>query len=663
MSTENNQQAKEVKPKKEKKPKGPIRWEAIVPLTVVAVGIWAYFFFLFDFHLRKTLEWAGYNIVGAQVDIKDLETSFWQASIKVSGIEMTNSENPKFNSVEIGQIRFSMLWDGLLRGKIVINEAAIEQISYNTLRKSPGKVKPPEPVSDEPSALEKETEKLKSEAMEKAKQQDNVLGDLANMAAGGSADVQLSKLEGDLKSKALATSIEATVKEKQKFWDEKLKALPQGKDIQALGDRANKVKLKDFKSPEELQNSVRELEAIFKEADEKVKQVQETQSLFSQDLNKLNADIKSLDEAIKLDKKNLESHFKIPTLDPKSLSEALFKKYLSPYMGKINHYKKLAEKYVPPKYMKKTKKEDKEDKDNIPLQAHPREKGITYEFGRPNSYPLFWLKRAAISSQAGASTNSGNISGEILNISSNQKVAGKPTEVKIAGGFPSLEVNDFKFNLMIDDRKEESLIATNLAVGSYPISEKMFVESDDISIGLNKAQGHLVLSSTLKALKNLDLKIDNQFKQVDYKISAKNNDVQDLFRKIFNQIPLITLTAQANGELKSLNSSVYSNLGEELEKGFNKEVQNKINEARAKIQKYIDDEVGKFKGQLETDVNKIKSQVDGEVSKLKAQLEQQKKQSEAKVEQAKKDTENQAKKKLEQEGQKAVDDLKKKLGF
>lgn len=655
---------------KKVKSKGLIRWEAILPITFIILGVWAYFFFLFDLHLRKTLEWAGYNIIGAEVDIQSLETSFLKASIKISGIELTNSEQPKFNVVEVGQIRFSMLWDALLRGKVVINEAVIEQISYNTLRKRPGKLKPPEPEPEDkgPGVIEKEAAKLKEEALNKAKQQENVLGDLANIVSGGSTEIQMSKLEGTLKSKELAKNIDNEIKEKQKSWQEKLKNLPQGKDIQALGERANKVKIKDFKSPEELQNSIKELEAIFKEADAKVKQVQQTQSELSQDLNKINTEVKSLDEAIKLDKKNLEAHFKIPSLDSKTISEALFKRYLNPYLGKINHYRNLAAKYIPPKYMAKIEnvgKKDKSEKEakEIPIQARPRDKGITYEFGQMNSYPLFWLKRAAISSQAGVSENAGNISGEILNITSNQRVIGKPTEINISGDFPGAQVKDVKANLVVDGRKDESLITTNMFVGSYPIQDKMFVESDDIKIGLNKAQGQFSLKSTLTALKNLELKLDNKFSQVDYNIAAKSNEVQTLFKNIFSQIPLITLEAEASGAVSSLETRIVSNLGGEIEKGFNREVQGKINEARSKIQKYIDDEVGKLKSQIDGEVNKMRMQVESEVNKAKTQLEQQKKQSEAKVDQAKKDSESQVKKKLEHEGQKAVDELKKKFGF
>ena len=51
----------------EKKPKkkGPIRFEAVLPFTIIVLVVWAYFFFFFDNHLRAGMEYFGTNANGA----------------------------------------------------------------------------------------------------------------------------------------------------------------------------------------------------------------------------------------------------------------------------------------------------------------------------------------------------------------------------------------------------------------------------------------------------------------------------------------------------------------------------------------------------------------------------------------------------------------------
>src|SRR5207253_11405648 len=148
------------------KPKGLIRWNAVIPFTIICVLTFLYFHFFFDFNLRKALEWAGYKAVGAEINIAHLETSFFKASLRVQGIEITDADKPTQNAVEIGDIRWAMSWNALLRGKVLVEEAVIENIQFATARKSPGKVAPPEPPPKPgPGMVAQEAERLKEETL------------------------------------------------------------------------------------------------------------------------------------------------------------------------------------------------------------------------------------------------------------------------------------------------------------------------------------------------------------------------------------------------------------------------------------------------------------------------------------------------------------------
>lgn len=654
-------------PTKPVKAKGPIRWEAIIPFSIFCLVTGLYFHFFFDLHLRKGLEWAGYQAVGAEVNIASLETRFLSASLKIKKIEVTDAEKPTHNSLKIGEIRFSMGWDALLRAKILINEAVIEQIEFGVARAKPGKVKPPEPPSTDPSL----TDKLKAQALAEAQGAagDNVLGDVIAMLGGADAQTQLDKLQNSLPSKALLEKFDADLKAKQQAWDAKLKSLPQGKDIQALNDRLNKVKYKDFKSPQELQSSLQELDRLFKDGDAMYKQVQSTGDEMSKDLKNIESQYKEIEKQIRADISALEQHFRIPKLDAKAMTMAVFNRYLAPYKSKFYRYKELATKYVPPNLMNK----NNANADEI-IQPHPREEGISYEFGRKNSYPLFWIKRTAVSSQAGATPEAGNIRGEILDITSNQRITQKPTVASLAGDFPAKEILGFLIKVSVDNSQELSEIDYRFTVSSYPISGRPLVETPDVKLAFAKATGSFALDGTVVGLKEITLNLQNRFTKIDYAISSTNEIADQILKGVFAGIPTVDLNVTGKGEFPNIPFSVNSNLGPELQKGFERQIQAKIDEARKRIEAMIQEEIGKQKALVEAQLTQLRGELDREVKKAQAQLEDQKKQIEARVDQAKKDTEaraeqakkdaeNQARKQLEKEGKKAVDDLKSKFGL
>jgi len=409
---------------------------------------------------------------------------------------------------------------------------------------------------------------------------------------------------------------------------------------------------------------LQELDAVLKQGDAYKNQIGSTGKELESDLKKIDEDIKGLNTLIKADIKALETRFRIPSINTKELTRALFNRYLGKYVAKINRYRAMAEKYVPPKYMNKFSGKDKTtDPDDVPIQPHPRESGITYEFGRKNSYPLFWVKKAAISSQAGMSPKAGNIKGQILDITSNQALVGRPTVATLAGDFPADQIKDLLLKLSLDNTKEDSVITYQMAVGSYPINAAEFVNSPDVKIGLNSATGKLNIDGELKALRNFKMNLNNQFTTANFDVSAKDGNINTILKNTFAQLPVISLQGSAQGVLPSLSFDVSSNLGSELEKGLRKQVEAKIAEARKQIEEYVNKEIGKQREQIDKQIKQLREQVDKEVKKAEEQLNAQKKQVETKIDQAKKDAENQGRKELEKQGQKAADELKKKLGF
>ncbi len=650
---------------KKKKSQGPIRFEAVVPFGIVVALIIVYFTLFFDRHLKNSFEWLGYLAMGSEVNVAQLHTSFLNGTFRMQGLEITNAEKPTHDSLKIGDIRFGFLWDALLRAKFVVEEIAVEQIEIDTPRKSPGKVKPPDPPpvkSTQPSQLEIEATKLKNQALKKTERelQGNVFGDLARFLNSGGQGPSLEGLTQNLASQKKLKEIEGSIQEKQKKWQDLVSKLPQAPEIQALGNQLSQIKTSGFNSPQDLQSSVQQFESLIKKSEEKINLVKSTSGQMQTDAQGIDAEFKNIDQIIKKDIADLESKFSLPKIDAKSITKSLFMPYLDPYLSKINHYKALLDKYIPPNA--KTSKEKGSNPDEE-FKPHPRAKGITYEFSRPNSYPIFWIKKISITSQSKGQPQTGDLAGLITNITSNQALIKKPTEAQFTGGFPNLNLEGLFGKIVIDNTASDSLVDFQFKVGSYLLNSKELVNSPDVKLGFQKAKGDFSIRGNLKSLSQINYSLVNNIKNIDYIVESSNSTVKDILVGVFHGIPVVLLEAYGEGTLPDFNLNITSNLGPEIQKGFEKQLQKRINEAKERIQKLVRDSIGKERAKVEAEINSAKTQAEAEIKKVQDQLQAQKSQGEDKINQAKKDAENQAKKALGEDAQKKIDDLKKKLGF
>ncbi|MBC7419945.1 MAG: TIGR03545 family protein [Bdellovibrio sp.] len=650
-----------VTPAKLKKPVGPIRWNAIIPFVIICALFYAYFFFFFDTHMRKAMEWGAYQAMGVEVNIGEFKSSFLKGNVKISKIEVTDAKQPNFNSIELGDVRFDLNWDALLRVKFVIEEIAVEGVQFMSTRAFPGKVAPPEPISNKPSF----SQQLEDKALNKLNNDNksNVLSDVSQFLKSGNFDDQIKNLEGQMESKKMLETLNTKWATKKTDWDAKIKALPNGQALNALKDRFNKIKYKDFKTPQELQISLSEIDTVVKDIDSKNKQVNDLKSQLETDLKGLDQDYKNLDAQIKKDIDTLKSRFKIPKIDAASFAKSLFTDYLRPITQKIDRYKDMAEKYLPPKFARMVKGENKPEKDEDAIQPHARAAGVTYEFPIKNGYPLFWIQKIRISSTSNAQADYGDFKGLISDVTSNQRQIGRPTTLDIKGDFKSKNVTGITAYAELNNTAAEPLIKFTFGVASYVLQNLELMKSPDGQISIPKSNTSLQASGEIAGFKTYDIKFKNQFNNVSFNVATADKTVNEILTQTLSTVNQFDLVASAKGPLANLDIEISSSLGADLQRSFENLLKGKIADANDKLQKSINAEIGKLKDQLDGQTSAIKNQAQGEINKVQAQLEGQKKLAEEKVNEAKKDAENQAKSKLQGEAGKAVDDLKKKLGF
>lgn len=558
--------------KKPAKKKGPIRFEAIIPVTVISLLGYAYFTWFFDQHLKKAFEYVGTQANGAEVNVAKVKTSFLRGSFDLYGLEVTDKDQPSRNVLAIENIHFQYLWDALLRMKFVVEDASINQIQVLSPRKSPGFVLPPEPAS--PSKLDG----LQKEVLSQVKNEyaDNMLGDLIGLLEGADPKDQLEKIREELKSEKRLKEMMADVNSKKETWNAEYKRLS---DTSKLKEIEKKIQIiKGEKNFLKQAKEAKELNDEFKAVQKQIKDIKTTGKKLETEIQTVAKYPNEIQGLVKQDLADLKNRFQIPQFDVKDMAMALFSKEFAEYIAKARKYQALANQYLP---------EKKEREEVLPP---PRSNGKDYEFQITKGYPLFWLKRAAISSKGTAESYSGNVSGELTNVTTSPKWVKRPIVLDLRGDFPAAGVYGVKSTLTADFTRETPRQMLDMKVNTFGIPEKMFSKSEKLKFGLKKAAGSTSLNATLE---NGEIKMgwNSSITKPNWLVEAKSKLAQELLTGIVDGIPVVYINGQVSGPWKSLKMSLESNLGDEIGRGMKEQVSKKISEAEAKLQSLVDEKI------------------------------------------------------------------------
>lgn len=588
----------EKKEKKVKK-KGPLRTGAIVPLIVVLGSIVAFSILLLDVVLKKSFEYGLSKINGAEVNITAVNTSFTNLSMEILKVEMTNPAMPEFNRIEVGFIRYKMLWDALLRAKIVIDETRVGDIKLDTKRKAPGHVPPPEPPSTSDG-------KMASQALEKAKEEfkGNVIGDIASVVSGG--DGKKVAIEGELKSKAHLKKLEEELATKEASLKQALKDLPSEKEFKELEKRYQNIKWKDLGNIAKAPKVLKEADQLKKDLDKTLKSYKKTSDLVTNTFKDIKQETDKIEDLVKEDIADIGKRLKLPKLDPKSIAMNLMGPEMAEKLKKLTYYKSIVDKYLPPK--------KEREKDAGPVIV--RSVGRDYRFGTPTSYPVFWLKLLSIDSK----NDQGIVTGKMTNLTSNQKIVGAPTHLEVAADLPGANFRNAKLDAKIDHRDKVKDIVL-ASIGSFPVDKIKISEDKNTKFNIQKAIGSSDLSIKYDG-KELKFNSDTALTKLDYEIESNDKTMQEILGQVAETTQRITMDAAAYGKPEALRWEFKSNLADSIKKSADRFVQKKIDAKKAEIKKQVDEQVAAKQREIKEKVAALENQFKQKVDESKKKLDQ-----------------------------------------
>ncbi len=561
-------------------PKGPIRFEAIIPVFVLSLLTYFYFSLYFDQHMKKAIEYVATQGNGAEVNVDSVRTSFLRGSFNLDRLQITDPEQPTHNSLEISNIHFSFVWDALLRMKFVVQDASINNLMLGSKRKKPGLVLPPRPAS--PSKLEE----IQNEVMAQVKNKygANILGDLVTILEGGDYKEQLEKIRETLKSEARVKDMIEDVTTKKEFWDKKVKELSDTSKLKQIETtiasvREEKNFLNQVKSAQKLGDLLKDVQNQYKEIEKSSKELQT-------EVKAVTNYPRELQILIQEDVASLKNRFSVPEIDFKDMAMHLFAGQFAEYVAKARKYQAIADQYLP----------EKKQEEDIVIPPK-RAEGKNYQFPITTGYPLFWLKRAAISSKGTAESYSGQVSGELTNVTTSPKIVNKPIVLDLRGDFPAIHVKGVKAILTADFTKDTSTQSALIQVNSFLVPEKLFVSNDNLKFGFSNAVGATTIKASIQE-KQISMDWLSVLTKPKFMVETNNKLAKEILSNIVNNIPVINIDGTARGSFKSLTFDIKSNLGDELKNGFSREIGAKVTQAQDRIKAMVDEKINIPKSQL-----------------------------------------------------------------
>jgi uncharacterized protein (TIGR03545 family) len=556
---------KEVKKKKQ----GPIRTEALIPLSVFGGLCFAYGSFFLDDHLKWGMEAGLGKLNGAQVDISSLELGFVDGNIRVHNLQFTNPERPQFNRLVIDQMNFRWNWDALLRAKFVIEESSLGSFTLgDSARKQIGKVNPPEESKGFGPGGKEQKSELQKEADQyiEKKYEDNVLNEIWKFIGSQDVDQGLENIEQRLNAKEKIANLRQDYDRQSANWNSEVQRLKKVEKTKSLIAQAKSLKLSN--KPKEALKQLKQIKSWYNESKTELSELKQKSGQLAKDIKNFNQQINQVDDWIKADIAAMKEYLNIPDLKLDDLSINFAKAYIlkrvSPY---IAYYKKI-EPYLP-----KSSEEDD-------LQAVARAKGRDYRFPVQWGYPVFWLKKMSIGvEKAGEKTG---LSGRLEHISSNVNISKKDFYAELRGQDEASGIKALEWKGTLNPKVRPYQVLYKGSLNGPKVKDIELTNSDKAKINLadsglkNKFDGVL-------AENGMSLNLKTFFEQTKWKVDTNSKKVAQVAGAVFSGINRFSITTQIKGKIEDPKLNLKTDLGRLLEKGLKREIKQRLEQAQKRV--------------------------------------------------------------------------------
>jgi len=502
------------------------RWRGLLPFIILTALAAAFWLVLADGYAERAIERAGTELVGARVELDEADLSLFPLGLTLTGLRVTNPDEPMRNAIEASKIAFTIDGAWLLMRKVIIEEMTVEGVKPDTPRKTSG-------------AVEKTARKTVEKKAERAG---------LKVASMKPPDVRKLLEKENLETLKLAASVEKRIESEKKAWESRLSELPGKEKLEEYRKRIESLKSTrgDLAG---IMGSAAEVRALRKDILADIETIKKARRDFEAMAKSVRKQVRDAAQAPKRDFNRLRDKYGISPRGFANITEAILGPRVASYVRKALYWRGRLE----PAFERARKMRREEPQAVKP----PGAKGLDVHFREYDPKPDFLIRKALVS----VSLDAGDMSGAVRDITAEQFITGRPTTFALSGeklrGLESAGVEGV-INRVNPDKPEDSL---KLEIKGYAIRNATLSGSGDLPVTVREGLADLSVEAMFAGGK-IDATAKGLLKnlKLEARAPAGGDEFIQVMADVLGDIKSIDLSARVTGPVGDYSLQIRSNL-------------------------------------------------------------------------------------------------------
>ena len=584
------------------------RWEGIIPIVLLVALLVAGWQLFAGRIIRATLEDAGTDALGTQLDVGSVSVGLLATNVEIRGIAVADPFDRNRNLFEVGGVRVELEPRPLLEKKIVIRRLAVADVKTGTRRATPA-----EPVTGggfAPRALAEVQrfagqfrvpllsltpfDELKAVVLDPTQ----LRSVQAALAVAGGADSVKQSLEAGYANLRLQETVDSS---------QALLARLQGFNLRTAGVDGTRRAIADVRAAQARVDSARNrVERLVADARTGV--------------DTLQGRLRAIEDAKNEDYAFARGLLKLPTFEGPDLGAALFGKVTIDRFQQAVYWATLAREHAPPGLLPK----------EHPGPKRLRQSGTTIQFVEKADYPNFLLRRADVNVDITSGFAAGKYAFAAADITSEPALVGRPMVFaarRSAGGdIDSLRVTGSLDHLGAKPRDVVNMHAAGVKLPAIALPVIPFT----MDPGRGTSELRFMLDGS-NVSGRWALRSKSLAWVTDSSRARPLNTMESIVARALTGIRELELTADISGTLDAPRLAVRSNIDRQVSERLKAVVGEEVKAAEAKVRAQVNRLVEEKAAPARAKVAEVRSEADQRIADARAKLDEEKRKLEERL--------------------------------
>lgn len=379
---------------------GLIRWWGLSVFVILVAAMVFLWLLVVDSFVKARIEEEGTAANGAKVELETADLTLLPTGLILTGLQVTNPNDPMINSVEIARLTMNLDGLQLLRQKVIIDEMLVDGVQLGTARTTSGAI-------DD-----------RARGKGPAESQEDTSFTLPPFSV---PNVQQILEQEDLETLKLIRAIQDDIQREREVWKNRLGSLPGEAEFAKYQQRIENLKGATGDGVEGILGGVDELKNIQHEIEEDLVSLKTARKEFDEKMRLLNQRIAQVQTAPQRDVQRLKEKYSLSPKGLANLGQTLLGKHIGAKLKEAAAYYSMLQPYLESMEAGgvSTSKET----------GSMRGKGQDIHFAEHEPLPEFLIRTAKVSLHL----DIGEINGKLENITSDQAILGTPLTYTFIG--------------------------------------------------------------------------------------------------------------------------------------------------------------------------------------------------------------------------------------